>query len=340
MRTPVKAFDYDLPKELIALYPAEKRDNCRLMILDTCRQEITNAYFYDIAQLLNENHFLVVNNAKADKARLPVRKTTGGKSEIFITEVTDANHARAMIRGKMRSGTVLNLKEYSFKLLEKYDDGSWLVYSERNIKEAMEEIGHVPLPPYIDREDTDEDKINYQTVYAKTGGSCAAPTAGLHFTENLMTALKNKGVEIIEITLNVGLGTFMPVKTEFMENHKIHAELCSIPEQAAKKINALKRAGKTLVAVGSTSVRALETAADEKGFLKHGDITSEIFITPPYNFKIVDNMITNFHLPKSTLIAMVSALAGYDFIMRSYKKAIEDKYRFFSYGDAMYIKRK
>lgn len=339
MPTLVDKFDYELPKELIALYPADKRDKCRLMMVDTTGKSITHHVFSDIYDLLNEETFLVINNTKVRNARIYAYKVTGGKSEIFVTNVIDVNHFQGLVRGSFKKGDTLLADDYIFTLIEKDNDGIWFIKSSCDIEKIMENIGHIPLPPYIERQDNLQDKADYQTVYAKYTTSSAAPTAGLHFTSELLEKLKVKGVNIVEITLDVGLGTFRPVKTEYMEEHIMHKERFYISEETADIINTHKSRGKKLLAVGSTSVRALETAADEKGYIKSGEQYSDIFIMEPYKFKAVDNMITNFHLPKSTLLAMVTALGGYDLIMEAYKKAIEEKYHFFSYGDAMYIKR-
>ena len=339
MATKVDKFDYNLPKELIALYPASKRDKCRLMVVDTVSRSIQNHIFSDIVNLLDDTSFLVVNNTKVRNARLHAKKVTGGASEVFVTDVMDNTHFKGLVRGKFKPGDKVIAEGVYFTLLEKLTDGLWIIQAESDIEKIMQEKGHVPLPPYIDRMDTQQDKEDYQTVYAKYTGSSAAPTAGLHFTNELLSILKDKGVEIIELTLDVGLGTFRPVKTEYMEDHEMHYERYFISDEAAEKINTLKSKGKKLTAVGSTSVRALETAADDKGIIKAGENSSNIFIMEPYNFKIVDNMITNFHLPKSTLLAMVTALGGYDLIMQAYHRAVQENYRFFSYGDAMYIKR-
>lgn len=340
MATKVDKFDYNLPKELIALYPASKRDKCRLMVVDTVSKSIQNHIFSDIVNLLDDTSFLVVNNTKVRNARLHAKKVTGGASEVFVTDVMDNTHFKGLVRGKFKPGDKVIAEGVYFTLLEKLTDGLWIIQAESDIEKIMQEKGHVPLPPYIDRMDTQQDKQDYQTVYAKYTGSSAAPTAGLHFTNELLFSLKDKGVEIIELTLDVGLGTFRPVKTEYMEDHEMHYERYFISDEAAEKINTLKSKGKKLTAVGSTSVRALETAADDKGIIRAGENSSNIFIMEPYNFKIVDNMITNFHLPKSTLLAMVTALGGYNLIMQAYRRAVQENYRFFSYGDAMYIKRK
>lgn len=339
MPTLVDKFDYELPKELIALYPAHKRDRCRLMMVDVLNKTISHHIFSDIYDMLNEDTFLVINNTKVRNARIYARKVTGGKSEIFVTNVMGVNYFQGLVRGSFKKGDTLLSDNYVFTLLEKDSDGIWTIESSENIEKIMENIGHIPLPPYIERQDNNQDKADYQTVYAKHTTSSAAPTAGLHFTKELLSALQAKGVNIVEITLDVGLGTFRPVKSEYMEDHTMHKERFYISEETADLINTYKSRGKKLTAVGSTSVRAIETAAESSGYIKHGEQFSDIFIMEPYRFKAVDNMITNFHLPKSTLLAMVTALGGYDLIMESYKKAIEEKYNFFSYGDAMYIKR-
>ncbi len=338
--TPVTKYDYDLPKELIALYPAKMRDKCRLMQVDTQNKKIDHYIFSDILDLLDENSFLVVNNTKVRNARIYANKVTGGKSEVFVTDVIDQTYFKGLVKGRLKQGDNLITGNHIFKLLEKDENGIWFIESNENIEDIMEQEGHVPLPPYIARHDIEQDKKDYQTVYAKDIGSSAAPTAGLHFTNDLLCKIKEKGVEIVELTLNVGLGTFKPVQTEYMEDHIMHYEKYNISEHSADRINKLKSQGKKLVSVGSTSVRALESAVNEKGYIKHGESQSNIFIMEPYKFKVVDNMITNFHLPKSTLLAMVTCLGGYDFIMESYKIAVEEKYHFFSYGDAMFIKNK
>ena len=342
MSTPVSLFDFELPKELIALYPASMRDKCRLMVLDnTHKQElIEHKVFSDLIDLIDRDSFLVINNTKVRNARLSASKVTGGKSEIFVTNVLSHNHFEGLVKGRFKEGDSILSSGYKFKLISKKEDGVWLIESEEDIENIMDEVGHVPLPPYISRADTEKDKVDYQTVYAKEIGSSAAPTAGLHFTKELIENLKNHGVEVLELTLDVGLGTFRPVKSEFMEDHVMHSERYEISDDVASKINSLKSQGKKLIAVGSTSVRTLETAANENGEIIPGIDHSKIFITPGYKFKVVDNMITNFHLPKSTLLAMVAALGGYDYIMKAYKEAVQNGYHFFSYGDAMFIKNK
>lgn len=339
MGTPIDLFDYKLPEELIAKYPSERRDGCRLLVLDKENGNITDAIFSDIVHMLDSDCFLVVNNTKVRKARLEAWKKTGGKSQLFVTEILSPYAFKALVKGSFENGDILNLSDGFFVTLsEKLEDGVWLVKSETNINDIISKYGHIPLPPYINRNDEPSDKEDYQTVYAKNEGSSAAATAGLHFSKELLEKLKNKGVEIIELTLDVGIGTFRPVKTNTIEEHKMHSERYEISEAAADKINELKAAGKKLIAVGSTSVRALEAAAYSKGKVKSGCSETDILIYPPYTFMVIDGMITNFHLPKSTLLAMTAAFGGYDYVMKAYAHAVSDGYRFFSYGDAMMLK--
>ena len=258
MNTLVDKFDYELPKELIALYPAEMRDKCRLMQVDVQNNLITHHIFSDIYDMLDNDTFLVVNNTKVRNARLYAKKITGGQSEVFITNIIDTTHFHGLVRGSFKSGDNLLVDDYKFKLLEKDNEGIWLIESENDIEEIMDKSGHVPLPPYIERQDNKQDYNDYQTVYAKYKTSCAAPTAGLHFTEELLEKIKSKEIEVLEITLDVGIGTFRPVKTKYMEDHIMHKERFYISPDMAEKINQLKLQGKKLTAIGSTSVRALE----------------------------------------------------------------------------------
>ena len=334
MATKVDKFDYNLPKELIALYPAEKRDKCRLMMVDTVSKSIQDHIFSDIVNLLDDTSFLVVNNTKVRNARLYAKKVTGGASEVFVTDVMDNTHFKGLVRGKFKPGDKVIAEGMYFTLLEKLNDGLWLIQAESDIEKIMQEKGHVPLPPYIDRKDTQQDKLDYQTVYAKYTGSSAAPTAGLHFTPELLKKIEDMGVEIVQVLLHVGLGTFRPVKEDNILKHDMHSEFFELSEQNAKKLNAAKAEGRRIIAVGTTSVRVLESACDENGNFSAQKRETKIFIYPPYNFKAIDGLITNFHLPESTLIMLVSAFVGRDETMRVYKTAVENKYRFFSFGDA------
>ncbi|MBQ8458824.1 tRNA preQ1(34) S-adenosylmethionine ribosyltransferase-isomerase QueA [bacterium] len=343
-------FDYELPENLIAQMPADKRDNSRMLVLSRTSQTIEHKHFYDILNYLNENDLLVLNNTKVLPARLYGTKETGGKVEIFLLEALSegSNEWSCLIKPskKVKPDTIINiseeLKAIPVKRLE--DDGEWLVklVYDGDLFNILHKVGNIPLPPYIERKIQSEeirkfDTERYQTVYAKDEGSVAAPTAGLHFTKELLEQLQNKGVEIAYVTLNVGLGTFRPVKCENILDHKMHSETFEITQDAADKINRAKASGKNIVAVGTTSVRTLETAYQKFGKIKACNDHSELFIYPPYDFKVVDKLITNFHLPKSTLLMLVSALAGKDFIFKAYKEAVENEYRFFSYGDCMFI---
>jgi len=336
-KTPISKFDFILPAELIAQSPAQKRDESRLLYLKRKNNTIADLQFKDIVDLLSFDDFLVVNNTKVLKARLYGKKETGGNIEILLTDEIDKRTFKGMVRGKVKKGDSIIIENNLITVKELIDEVRILEF-DCDPYELMEKFGHIPLPPYIKRLDTKEDHSRYQTVYSKNDGSVAAPTAGLHFTAELLEKIKNKGVDIVEITLNVGIGTFKPVKTDYIEDHKMHAEKYFISEDAREKINDLKSKGKKLVAVGTTSVRALESIANEKGNIeKSGAFSTDIFITPGYKFKIVDKLITNFHLPKSTLLMLVSAFAGYELTMNAYKHAVNNRYRFFSYGDAMFI---
>ena len=345
----VSEFDYELPENLIAQLPAEKRENSRMMVLERGSRTISHKHFYDIVDLIDENTLLVLNNTKVMPARLIGYKDTGAKIEVFLLKQLLEQKWEVLIKPskRVKPETIIKISdELSVRALEHTEeDGGWIVelFYEGNILDVLHRNGNIPLPPYIERKLADEDikKLDferYQTVYAKDEGSVAAPTAGLHFTEEILDKLKNKGVEIAYVTLNVGLGTFRPVKCENILDHKMHSESFEITEETAKKINEAKAKGKKITAVGTTTVRTLETAFQQFGEIKACHSASELFIYPPYEFKVIDNLITNFHLPKSTLLMLVSALAGKDFIFEAYKEAVENKYRFFSYGDCMFIK--
>ncbi|MBP3821032.1 tRNA preQ1(34) S-adenosylmethionine ribosyltransferase-isomerase QueA [bacterium] len=347
----ISEFDYYLPEELIAQMPADKRDNSRMMVLHRASQSIEHKHFYDILDYLDENDLLVLNNTKVIPARLFGKKEgTGAKIEVLLLNPSAecSNNWEVLIKPskRIKEGTKISvcddLSVIPIKRLE--DAGEWLVELQYNgdLFEILHKVGNIPLPPYIERKIQSEeirkfDRERYQTVYAKDEGSVAAPTAGLHFTEDILKNLQNKGVEITYVTLNVGLGTFRPVKCENILDHKMHSETFEISKDSADKINKAKQSGKNIVAVGTTTVRTLETAFQKYGKVQACNDSSELFIYPPYEFKVVDKLLTNFHLPKSTLLMLVSALAGKDFIFESYKKAVENKYRFFSYGDCMLI---
>lgn len=344
-------YDYSLPEELIAQMPADKRDNSRMMVLNRQDRTISHKHFYDIVDLLDKNTLLVMNNTKVLPARLIGYKDTGAKIEVFLLKQSEQRLRLwdVLIKPskRVKPDTIIKISdELSVKALKRLEEnGEWLVeliFDGDNVLDVLHRNGQIPLPPYIERKIQNDDlrKLDferYQTVYAKDEGSVAAPTAGLHFTKEILQKLEAKGVELAYVTLNVGLGTFRPVQCENVENHKMHSETFEISEKAAEQINRAKKEGKQIVAVGTTTVRTLETAYQKYGCIKPCQDHSELFIYPPYEFKVIDKLITNFHLPKSTLLMLVSALAGKDFIFQAYKEAIENKYRFFSYGDCMFI---
>ena len=346
----VSEFDYNLPENLIAQIPADKRENSKMMVLERNTNLIQHKHFFDIVDLIDENSILVLNNTKVMPARLyGTKEETGAKIEVFLLKQLEGKKWETLIKPskRVKEGTIIKISdELSAKAIEKTEeDGGWIVelIYEGNILEVLHRNGNIPLPPYIERKLANEDikKLDferYQTVYAKDEGSVAAPTAGLHFTKEILQKLQDKGVEVAYVTLNVGLGTFRPVKCENILEHKMHSESFEISDDTAKRINEAKAKGKKLIAVGTTTVRTLETAYQKYGCIKACHDDSELFIYPPYEFKVIDELITNFHLPKSTLLMLVSALAGKDFIFKAYNEAIENNYRFFSYGDCMFIR--
>ncbi len=342
-------YDYNLPEELIAQMPADKRDNSRMMVLDRCDRTVSHKHFYDIVDLIEPNSLLVMNNTKVLPARLIGHKDTGAKIEVFLLSQKDGACWDVLIKPskRVKPDTIIKISdELSVRAIKRLEEnGEWLVeliYEGNNVLDVLHRNGNIPLPPYIERKIPNDDlkKLDferYQTVYAKDEGSVAAPTAGLHFTQEILHKLEMKGVELCEVTLNVGLGTFRPVQCENILEHKMHSETFEISAKAAEQINRAKQEGRPIVAVGTTTVRTLETAYQQFGKICECRSASELFIYPPYEFKVIDKLITNFHLPKSTLLMLVSALAGKDFIFEAYKEAIENKYRFFSYGDCMFI---
>ena len=344
----VSEFDYQLPEDLIAQTPSEKRDECRMMVLDKQHQTIEHKHFFDIVDYLDENCVLVLNNTKVIPARLYGHKDTGALIEIFLLKELENKQWEALIKPAKRVKVGVEVKVadcLSVKMIERLDEGKWIVelVYDGLLYEVLDKVGNIPLPPYIERKMTDDERKSldyerYQTVYAKNEGSVAAPTAGLHFTQEILDKLAKKGVEIIYVNLTVGLGTFRPVKCEDVLDHKMDSEEFEISKEAAAAINRAKANGKKIVAVGTTSVRTLETAYQQFGEIKECKSASRLFIYPPYEFKVVDNLITNFHLPKSTLLMLVSALEGKEFIFRAYKEAIEKQYKFYSYGDCMLLK--
>ena len=338
----VSDFNYELPKELIAQHPYDKRDEARLMVLDKKSKQIEHKVFKDIIDYLNPGDCLVINNTKVIPARLYGNKDTGAHVEVLLLKRIDGDIWEAMVRpgSKLKAGAKISFGNGILKatILDILDDGNRKIQFEYNgiFNEILDKVGLMPLPPYI-TEASREDNKKYQTVYAKYDGSAAAPTAGLHFTEELLDKIREKGVEIANVTLHVGIGTFRPVKVETVEEHKMHSEHFYIKKEDAEKINNAKRDGHKIIACGTTSCRVLESVSDEKGFVREIEDDTSIFIYPGYNFKCIDSLITNFHLPESTLIMLVSSLAGKDFIMEAYEEAVKQKYKFFSFGDAMLI---
>ena len=340
----VSDFNYDLPKELIAQHPLEKRDESRLMVLHKDTQEIEHKTFKDIIDYLEPGDCLVRNNTKVIPARLYgniIGKETSKPVEVLLLKQLENDNWETMVRPgkKLRTGAKVEFGNGLLKaeILEVLENGNRKVHFEYEgiFNEILDQIGLMPLPPYITEKLKDKDR--YQTVYAKYDGSAAAPTAGLHFTDELLEKIKAKGVEIANVTLHVGIGTFRPVKVENIEEHKMHTEHFYIKQEDADKINKAKKDGYKVIAVGTTSCRVLESISKEDGTVKETESDTSIFIYPGYKFKCIDRLITNFHLPESTLIMLVSSLAGKDFIMDAYEKAVEEKYRFFSFGDAMVI---
>ena len=337
----VSDFYYDLPEELIAQHPYDKRDEARLMVLNKQTKEITHKVFKDVIDYLNPGDCLVINNTKVIPARLYGKKETGANVEFLLLKRIEGDTWEVMVRpgNKLRPGTKVSFGDGILKaeILDVLEGGNRKVVFEYEgiFNEILDKIGLMPLPPYI--KESLKEKNKYQTVYAKYDGSAAAPTAGLHFTEELLEKIKEKGIEIANVTLHVGIGTFRPVKVENVEEHNMHSEHYYIKKEDADKINNAKKNGNRVIAVGTTSCRVLESVADEKGMLKEIEGDTNIFIYPGYKFKCIDSLITNFHLPESTLIMLVSSLAGKDFIMDAYNEAVKERYKFFSFGDAMII---
>lgn len=339
----VKDFDYDLPKELIAQDPLEDRSASRLMVLDKQTGEISHHIFRDIIRYLNPGDCLVINDTKVIPARLyGTREGHTGKIEVLLLRRRENDVWETLVRPgkKLRPGTRIEFGGGLLKgeILQVIEDGNRLIRFEYQgiFEEILDQLGQMPLPPYITHEL--KDKNRYQTVYAAHEGSAAAPTAGLHFTNDLLKAIEEKGIKIARVTLHVGLGTFRPVKVQKVTDHQMHSEYYCIDEEAARIINETKESGGRVIAVGTTSCRTLESAASEDGRIRASSGWTSIFIYPGYTFKILDGLITNFHLPQSTLLMLVSALAGREHIMAAYQEAVKEKYRFFSFGDAMFIK--
>ena len=333
-------FDFNLPEDLIAQTPAEDRERSRLLVLDRKTGAVNHRIFADIDSLLIPGNLLVLNDTKVFPCRIPAKKAGGGKAEIFLLEEKGLNLWHALVRGGIDAGKRAAVAAgIEAEVIAEAGEGIKLVrfLGVPDIRTRLDELGKTPLPPYIKREPAADDLERYQTVYACNAGAVAAPTAGLHFTPSLLTRLRERGVETAMITLHVGPGTFQPVRSTNIAEHHMHPERFAIPADAAERINRARSEGRRIIAVGTTSVRTLETSAQTDGTVHAGEGNSELFIYPGYRFRIVDGMITNFHLPKSTLLMLVAAFAGRENVLNAYHTAIAQRYRFYSYGDAMLI---
>ncbi len=356
----LSSYDYTLPQKNIAQHPSTERDASRLLVLNTSSATTDHRRFSDITSLVNSNDIIVINDTRVFPARLHGKKQSGGKVEVFLLELprvregkgqagsTHYAEAKALLKSSKRPaiGTRIDIAKRLFCIVSNHlDDGTTLIElhfpTEDNILDVLSRHGSIPLPPYIERPDGTlrNDTDRYQTVYADSHGAVAAPTAGLHFTTSVLDALKKKGVEIASLTLHVGYGTFAPVREELINNHRIHKEYISISKETAERINRTKQNGGKVWAVGTTTVRALEFARDQKGFVQETSGWCDLYIVPGFTFTVVDNLITNFHLPKSSLLFLVAALCGREVLLDCYREAIAMNYRFYSYGDAMAIMR-
>ncbi|MGF1719917.1 tRNA preQ1(34) S-adenosylmethionine ribosyltransferase-isomerase QueA [Vibrio kyushuensis] len=346
----VSDFHFELPDELIARYPTAERTASRLLHLDGMNGELNDRSFKDVLDLVKPGDLMVFNNTRVIPARLFGRKESGGKLEVLVERMLDEKSILAHVRCSKspKPGTKLFLgenDEYQAEMVARHDALFEIQFNdEKSVLDILNDVGHMPLPPYIDRPDEDADKERYQTVYNKKPGAVAAPTAGLHFDDELLAQIKEKGVEFAYVTLHVGAGTFQPVKVDNINDHHMHAEYVEVPQEVVDAIAETKARGGRIIAVGTTSVRSLESAAQD-AVKKGTDLVpffgdTEIFIFPGYEYQLVDCLVTNFHLPESTLIMLVSAFAGYDNTMAAYQRAVEGEYRFFSYGDAMFINKK
>jgi len=346
MNTPVSEhlrlsdFAFDLPEELIAQTPAVDRDRSRLLVLDRRTGAVSHRVFSDIGEYLVPGDLLILNDTKVFPCRLQARKAGGGKAELFLLEEQGINIWQALIKGGVEAGKRVAIAPgIEAEVLSAAHDGVRLVrfHGVADIRARLDELGRTPLPPYIKRDPGAEDRERYQTVYASREGAVAAPTAGLHFTDTLLERLRDQGVGTAMVTLHVGPGTFQPVRTEELSEHRMHAERYEVPEETAEQVNRARAEGRRVIAVGTTSVRALETSALSDGKVRGGAGSSELFVTPGFRFQVVSGMVTNFHLPKSTLLMLVAAFAGRERVLSAYREAVGRHYRFYSYGDAMLI---
>ncbi len=340
----ISEFDYDLPAELIAQNPLEKRENSRMLVVRRSRKKFEDEQFFNLPRFLKKEDVIVLNNTKVFPARLFGVSETGAKVELFLIRETENQIWETLARPARRLKTgkkILFGENLSAEVLEKTDEGRVFVRFEtaENFNDILDRIGQTPLPPYIKREGEklENDKDRYQTVFAKNRGAIAAPTAGLHFTPEILEEIKNLGASVVEITLHVGYGTFEPVRVSDLSEHKVMPERYEISEETAEILNEAKTENKRIIAVGTTTTRALESAIDESGKVSAGKRFADLTITPDYKFKITDGLLTNFHLPQSSLLVLVSTFAGYDLTMKAYQHAVESNYRFYSYGDCMLI---
>ncbi len=340
----ISEFDYDLPAELIAQNPLEKRENSRMLIVNRSRKKFEDEQFFNLPNFLKKDDVIVLNNTKVFPARLFGTSETGAKVELFLIRETENQTWETLGRpGKrLKTGRKLSFNEnLSAEVLEKTVEGRVFVRfkTDGNFNDILDRIGQTPLPPYIKRKDgnLDEDRERYQTVFAKNRGAIAAPTAGLHFTPEILEEIKSLGASVVEITLHVGYGTFEPVRVSDLSEHKVMPERYEISEETAEILNEAKTENKRIISVGTTTTRALESAIDESGRISAGERSANLTITPDYKFKIISGLLTNFHLPQSSLLVLVSTFAGYDLTMKAYKHAVASRYRFYSYGDCMLI---
>jgi len=333
-------FYFDLPEDLIAQYPADKRGESRLIIYDRKKDKITHSRVKDITGFIDDNTFIVFNNTRVRKARIFAESEFGGKIEfLLLKKISEHDWETICSKSKkQKEGKTYSFPEGIKGTIVKSDGNRKTVRFSTEIDDNyLEKNGHIPLPPYIKRDDISEDAERYQTVFSEKTGSAAAPTAGLHFTEENIEKIKSKGIDIDFVTLHVGMGTFQPIRSENVEEHDIHEEVYEISEGTAERLNRAKKGGKKIIAVGTTSVRTLESSADKNGIIIPGKRKTKLYIYPGYKFRFVDHMFTNFHTPDSTLLLLVSAFAGKENIRKIYSEAIENRYRFFSYGDAMLL---
>lgn len=340
----IEHYDFNLPEELIAQEALPNREASRMLVIDRKTRSFSDRRFSEITELLVAGDVLVINNTRVFPARLNGMLESGGKMELLLEQELSPMVWETLARPakRLKEGKLIGFGEgLRAEVVEKTESGSIVVrfQCEGDFESVLESVGRTPLPPYIKRDVTtlDEDRIRYQTVYAKEKGSIAAPTAGLHFTPDVLNALTEKGVEIVEVTLHVGYGTFAPVRATDLSKHSVSGERCQITDQAAETINRAKEQGRRVIAVGTTSTRSLESFADESGRVIPGRRIADLTITPGYKFKVIDGLLTNFHLPMSSLLVLVTSFGGYDLVMNSYRHAVSEKYRFYSYGDCMLI---